>query len=81
MDTVNNRLGEAAAMLMIGDGALGLMYPREHCLLWRGGPGWWRGTIEWFAAHPEVTRAFAVAEVAAGLWLARREESMPPVLE
>jgi hypothetical protein len=53
------------------------MYPRAHCLLWRGGPAWWRGAIDWFAAHPEVTRACAVAEVAAGLWLARREESVP----
>ena len=75
MDTTNSRLGESAAMLVIGDGVLGMLYPREHCLLWRGGPRWWRGAIDWFAAHPAITRTFAATEVAAGLWLARRQES------
>ena len=77
MNSTNRRLSESAGMLMIGDGVLGLVYPREHCLLWRGGPQWWRGAIDWFAAHPQVTRAFAATEVAAGLWLARRQEPQP----
>jgi hypothetical protein len=30
--------------------------------------------IEWFAAHPEITRAAAVAELVAGLGLSLRVE-------
>lgn len=78
METTARRLSESAGMLMIGDGVLGLMHPREHCLLWLGGPIWWRSTVEWFAAHPHATRGVAAAEIAAGLWLGRRQESAPP---
>lgn len=79
MNRTNRRLSETAGMLMIGDGVLGLMYPREHCLLWRGGPSWWRDSIDWFASHPQMTRAFAATELAAGFWLARRQEPQLPV--
>jgi hypothetical protein len=47
-------------------------------LLWRGGPSWWRATIDWFATHPQATRGVAAAEIAAGLWLARQQEAEPP---
>ena len=70
MNSTNRRLSESAGMLMIGDGILGLLYPRQHCLLWRGGPNWWRDTVDWFAAHPVVTQTCAATEVAVGLWLA-----------
>jgi hypothetical protein len=62
-------------MLMIGDGVLGILRPVEHCLIWRGGPDWWRDMIEWFAAHPEITRAAAVAELIAGVGISRRVRS------
>jgi hypothetical protein len=74
MDKTSRRLTESAGMLLIGDGVLGLIYPREHCLLWRGRPLWWRTSIAWFSAHPRITRACAAAELAGGLWLARRQE-------
>ena len=78
MDTMRRRFSESAGMLMIGDGVLGMIYPRAHCLLWRGGPGWWRSAIDWFATHPSATRGFAAAEIAAGLWLARQQEPEQP---
>jgi hypothetical protein len=81
MDKGRRRLGESAGMLMIGDGVLGFLYPRDHCLLWRGGPNWWRGAIAWFANHPRATRAFAAAEIASGLWLARQQEPVHHPLE
>jgi hypothetical protein len=72
---IRARVGESAGMLMIGDGVLGLIRPAEHCLVWRGGPRWWRATIDWFAAHPAATRGAAVVELGAGLWVARRGQS------
>ena len=75
MNPTQRRMKESAGMLMIGDGMLGIMYPRDHCLLWRGGPLWWRRSVDWFAARPHVTRVVAAAEVCAGLLVARRQES------
>jgi hypothetical protein len=72
MNATGRRVAETAGMLMIGDGVLGALRPAEHCLLWRGGPQWWRNTIDWFARHPAMTRAAAVAEVAAGVWCAQQ---------
>lgn len=74
MTTITHRAAESAGMLLIGDGVLALIRPTEHCLLWRGGPDWWRRTVEWFAAHPQATRSLAAAEVCTGLWLARRQQ-------
>lgn len=75
MNVTSRRLAETAGMLMIGDGALGLVRPSYHCLLWRGGAAWWSDTVEWFAERPQLTRAFAAAELAAGLWLGLRQET------
>lgn len=71
------RAAESVGMVMIGDGVLGMLRPSQHCLLWRGGPRWWRDTIDWFAAHPAFTRSVAAAEVAAGVWLALRQQPDP----
>jgi hypothetical protein len=68
------RSTEAAAMLMIGDGVLGLAMPARHCLIWHAGPPWWRETVAWFAAHPQVTRAAAALELGTGVWLASRSQ-------
>jgi hypothetical protein len=82
MDTITtesqHRASEVMGMLMIGDAVLGLLRPTEHCRLWQAGPGWWRDTVEWFAGHPDVTRAVAMAELGAGLWLASQAEDAPP---
>jgi len=71
---MNDRVIESLGMLMIGDGVLGTLRPAEHCLMWRGGAEWWRKTMDWFAAHPDLTRAAAIAELGAGLWLALRSQ-------
>ena len=67
------RLLEGAAMMMIGDGLLGLVEPRRHCLLWKAGPAWWERTVEPFVEHPNMTRVLGAAELALGVWLAHRE--------
>jgi len=66
------RLQDVLGMMLIGDGALGVLRPAQHCLVWRGGNRWWRDAIDWFADHPDVTRIFAVGEICAGLWLGSR---------
>jgi hypothetical protein len=75
MNLMERRVTETAAMMMIGDGALGLIRPSYHCLLWRGGARWWRDTVSWFADRPQTTRVFALAELAAGIWLGLRQET------
>ena len=73
--TTSSRGAEAAGMLMIGDGILGLLRPSRHCLIWRGGPRWWTESVNWFARHPDLVRAAAAAEIASGIWLAFRGQS------
>lgn len=73
-DSTARRTAESTAMLMIGDGLLGLLRPAEHCRIWSMGPRWWRGTVDWFATHPNVTRGVAAIEFSAGLWLAMRSQ-------
>jgi hypothetical protein len=60
-------------MLMIGDGVLGMIGPRDHCRLWALGSGRWAAAVDWFAAHPRIVRTVAAAELVAGLWLAERQ--------
>lgn len=64
------RLTETTAMLMIGDGTLGLVMPAQHMAVWKKGPRTWTRMIEAFEHHPVITRCIGAAEIAAGLWLA-----------
>jgi hypothetical protein len=63
---------EALTIAIIWDGAMSVLLPVEHCRVWRGGPRWWRSTIDWFVARPELTRTLGVAELGVGMWLATR---------
>ena len=64
---------ETAAMLLIGDGVLGVVRPSEHCNVWRTDhDGQWNAILIWFSRRPSLVRAIAAAEIAAGLWLAQR---------
>jgi hypothetical protein len=79
METGRARVEETTAMMMIGDGVLGLIAPESHCLMWRAGHGRWRAAVEWFAAHPAAVRAFAAGELATALWLTHRlYRAVPP---
>jgi hypothetical protein len=65
---MGNRVKESIAMMMIGDGVLGIAHPKEHCLVWLRGPKSWRRTVRWFVQHPHITRAIGVGETVVGLW-------------
>jgi len=69
---VRKRLRETAAMLMIGDGVIGMLAPRAHSRLWTFGPRWYRKIMKWFAANPQALQVIAAAELGAGAWWAMR---------
>jgi len=74
-ELLQKRVLESVAMIMIGDGVLGLLEPRRHVLLWRSGPRFWRKTLTPFARRPGLTQLFALAELGLGIWLGSRQRA------
>ena len=71
---IKKLFGESFAMLMIGDGVLCVLNPKRHSRRWKEGPQFWRDAMENLAQNPTATRAFGVAEIALGVWLASAAE-------
>lgn len=67
------RLKETVAVLSIGDGAIELIAPREHSLLWETGPQSVRRVARFFAENPNHMRLLGAAQIAFGVWLALRQ--------
>jgi hypothetical protein len=67
------RIKETLAILAIGDGAIELVSPREHSLLWEVGPEGVRKLARFFAENPNYMRLIGAAQIAFGLWLALRQ--------
>lgn len=67
---MGRRLGEFLAILMVGDGVIGLVAPRRHSLLWKFGPESYKRLMAGFAKRPSLVRLLSAASVGAGLWLA-----------
>lgn len=64
-------IAESVAMMAIGDGVLGALFPVEHCTRWDVGPKPWRECMRMFAKHPEITRTISVLQLAVGIaWAA-----------
>ncbi len=70
------RLVELAALMMIGDGLMGLCFPKRYALFWRFGPETWKEFADYLHDHPEMVRTLGAAEAALGVWLAARQ--LPP---
>jgi hypothetical protein len=64
---------ESLAILTVGDGAIELVSPREHSLLWEIGPESTRKVARFFAENPNYMRLIGAAQIALGLWLALRQ--------
>lgn len=64
----------AAAMLLIGDGVLAMLRPRQEPEAWNAGPRPWKAFMRYLADHPEMNRAIGAAETAMGLALVAGEE-------
>jgi hypothetical protein len=67
------RMKETFAILTVGDGAIELVSPREHSLLWEVGPESTRKVARFFAENPNYMRLIGAAQMAFGLWLALRQ--------
>ena len=71
MNLALRRAAELGGFMMIGDGLIAAADPKGHVRLWKEGPTWWTRMAEPFERHHHVTRALAVAELVAGLFLVR----------
>lgn len=69
---MKDRLLELVAIVVIGDGVVGLALPRRHVNRWRAGPGGWRSVMRPFVEHPRLTQVAGAVEVAVGLVVAAR---------
>ena len=71
--TWGRRMKETFAIVAIGEGAIELLSPREHSLLWEVGPEGTRKIARFFADNPGYMRLLGAGQVAFGLWLALRQ--------
>ena len=71
--TWGHRFKESFAIVAIGDGAIELLSPREHSLLWEVGPESTRKVARFFAENPGYMRLLGASQIALGLWLALRQ--------
>jgi hypothetical protein len=72
-DAWGRRIKETFAIITIGDGAIELVAPREHSLLWEAGPESTRRVARFFADNPGYMRLLGASQIAFGLWLALRQ--------
>ncbi|MDQ6912260.1 MAG: hypothetical protein M3128_05230 [Verrucomicrobiota bacterium] len=69
-ELVKRRLIELGALLLIGEGIMGLIQPRRYSLLWHFGPRLLKAATEELAEHPIAARAIYALEAAAGIAIA-----------
>ena len=67
---MKNQVLELVAIAMIGDGVLGVLFPKGHARLWKIGPAQWQDATEKFAENPDATRIASAAEIIIGVVLA-----------
>ena len=70
--SVGQRLVQIGALLLIGNGVMGLVRPRWHTLPWRRGPQLALAMTEELADHPKVGRPVYLAQAALGAALIAR---------
>jgi hypothetical protein len=56
-------------LVMVGDGAAGLIWPREYLRKLKVGPAPMNNILEDFAERPELTRVMCLCEIALGAWI------------
>jgi len=74
--TSPSRAKHFAAMVLIGDGVMALIRPTADAKAWRKGPKPWRDLMHGLYKRPNLTRAIGVAQIAAGIyWALKQDES------
>jgi hypothetical protein len=68
---MKSRCKELLAMILIGDGALNLIQPRQHTEIWSCGPKVYREAARNLESHPVVARGLGLALLSLGFLLAR----------
>ena len=64
-----------AAMILIGDGVMALIHPRQDALAWKAGPKPWRDLMHGLHDRPDATRLLGVAQILGGiLWAIHQEK-------
>lgn len=69
----SRRIKETVAIITIGDGAIELIAPKEHSLLWEAGPEGARKLARFFADNPNYMRILGAVQIVFGVWLALRQ--------
>lgn len=66
---IDERLREMIAVIVIGDGVVGLTQPRRHTWLWRSGPRPYQEAMQAFIERPGMTQVVSLVQISLGLWL------------
>ncbi|MEP7037797.1 MAG: hypothetical protein ABI891_05600, partial [Acidobacteriota bacterium] len=67
----SKQIKEIIGLALLGEGILGLLYPKKYSLLWKVGPESLREAMEKAAENPELMRLIYAAEAGLGFWLAK----------
>jgi uncharacterized protein YjeT (DUF2065 family) len=57
-----------AAMALVGDGVMALVYPQRDAQTWKAGPKAWQSLMQKLQEHPTLTRAIGLTEIAGGIY-------------
>ncbi len=69
----NKQIKETIGLALLGEGILGLIYPKKYSLLWKVGPEPLREAMEKAAENPELMRLIYAVEAGLGFWLAQSQ--------
>ena len=72
--TTPTRAKHFAAMVLIGDGVMALIHPVADANAWKRGPKPWRDLMHGLSKRPNLTRAIGVAQIAAGIYWALKQQ-------
>jgi hypothetical protein len=67
------RTKEILGIAMLGEGLVGLIFPRKYSRFWAVGPQSFKNFMNWAADHPGSMRAACAAEAGLGFWLAAEQ--------
>jgi hypothetical protein len=74
MLTESKRWRHFAAMVLIGDGVMGLVRPRRDAEAWAKGPRPWRTMMRYLAERPALARTIGAAQIVGAVAWALHEE-------